>query len=146
MAFSAVTLLKCLSRMAESLASVVAAGSMAAPIGKLAVPKRAANSVLSAGAVAAGGSCGPPLLLLELELLEPTLPPPPPQPASARIAASAMSRIVIAHPFAFSLRILGCAGETCAGFLRGVQIFARGLRELHGCVPGKADRACPFAQ
>ncbi len=61
MTFSAVMLLKCLISSAESVALVVEAGSMAAPIGKLTTPNFAAMTVLSAGAEAGLGSCeGPP--------------------------------------------------------------------------------------
>src|SRR5690349_15894430 len=72
-AFSAVIALKCfLSSVAA--APVVESASMAAPTGKPVTPKRAAMTVLSAGAVDGSGITGPPLLLeldeLELDELE----------------------------------------------------------------------------
>src|SRR5687768_14446951 len=103
MAFSAVMLLKCLMSSVESVALVVEAGSMAAPIGKFTWPYFAARTVLSAGALAGLGSCGgaggPAGGGVKLSS-------PPPQPdrnATVTAAALIRMRLIIDAPLSFSI-------------------------------------------
>src|SRR5688572_3060521 len=78
-AFSAVTLLKCLSSSGRSdEAAPTDAGSMAAPIGKSTMPYLAASTVFNAGALAGGGSVlEPPPLGGGAPWKSSSLPPPP---------------------------------------------------------------------